>query len=258
MADSDPSDMAPTPNPPKHEFTISPSISSRFLLPVKTYLERYSTVTYKSSSYTIAGVGSGAIVITTSLAPQPHASGTQRQPRVLLIRRAAHDSMPNRWETPGGAVDDDDPTILHGVARELFEEAGLRAVGIEGFVGEDEGGFVFMTSRGRLVSKMSFLVTVDVDEGTDGVKLDANEHSDYCWATEEECRKGQLRRKKKTWKEPEDASDGAGASRTPDEEDEHMDIQFTTQDQKAIVLLGFELWNKLHADDNGPDVNLTG
>jgi 8-oxo-dGTP pyrophosphatase MutT (NUDIX family) len=29
--------------------------------------------------------------------------------------------MPNKWELPGGAVDDDDPTILHAAARELAE-----------------------------------------------------------------------------------------------------------------------------------------
>ena len=47
--------------------------------------------------------------------------------KVLLIQRPKHDSMPNRWEGPGGACDDEDPTILHGAARELWEEVGLVA-----------------------------------------------------------------------------------------------------------------------------------
>jgi 8-oxo-dGTP pyrophosphatase MutT (NUDIX family) len=41
--------------------------------------------------------------------------------KVLVIQRASPDSMPNKWELPGGAVDDDDPTILHAAARELAE-----------------------------------------------------------------------------------------------------------------------------------------
>lgn len=47
--------------------------------------------------------------------------------KVFVLRRASHDSMPNRGEVPGGAVDAEDPTILHGAARELMEEAGLEA-----------------------------------------------------------------------------------------------------------------------------------
>ena len=34
--------------------------------------------------------------------------------RVLVIQRAAHDSMANLYELPGGGVDRDDPTVLHG------------------------------------------------------------------------------------------------------------------------------------------------
>ncbi|KAL6895368.1 hypothetical protein HDV57DRAFT_511976 [Trichoderma longibrachiatum] len=37
------------------------------------------------------------------------------QGRVLLVQRAAHDSMPNLWETPGGAVDAGDASILVGL-----------------------------------------------------------------------------------------------------------------------------------------------
>ncbi|CAK7218207.1 hypothetical protein SBRCBS47491_003431 [Sporothrix bragantina] len=74
------------------------------------------------------------------------------QDRVLLVQRAAHDSMPNRWEVTGGAADQEDGeeeissaevngvddesdtrprqsrgTVLSGAARELWEEAGLIA-----------------------------------------------------------------------------------------------------------------------------------
>ncbi|KAL7815627.1 NUDIX hydrolase domain-like protein [Trichoderma gracile] len=49
------------------------------------------------------------------------------QGRVLLVQRAAHDSMPNLWETPGGAVDEGDASVLAGCAREVLEEVGLVA-----------------------------------------------------------------------------------------------------------------------------------
>lgn len=46
---------------------------------------------------------------------------------ILLLRRSASDTMPLRWEIPGGTVDTQDPSLLHGLTRELYEEAGLRA-----------------------------------------------------------------------------------------------------------------------------------
>jgi len=45
---------------------------------------------------------------------------------VLLLQRAAADWFPNTWEPPGGTVDLEDETILHGLVREVWEETGLR------------------------------------------------------------------------------------------------------------------------------------
>ena len=47
--------------------------------------------------------------------------------------------MSNRWEVPGGAVDLEDETILHGVAREAWEESGLKVTAIGPQVGTAEG-----------------------------------------------------------------------------------------------------------------------
>ena len=111
--------------------------------------------------------------------------------RLLLLQRAAHDSMPNRWEIPGGAVDDDDPSILYGAARELWEESGLAAqrftalVTTETRAGEVPG-FVFTNRHGtRFFCRFTFVVDV---ESYDAVKLDPNEHQDFVWATEDEVR----------------------------------------------------------------------
>jgi 8-oxo-dGTP pyrophosphatase MutT (NUDIX family) len=43
---------------------------------------------------------------------------------VLLVRRAAWDSLPGRWELPGGKIDRGE-RVLQGLAREVEEETGL-------------------------------------------------------------------------------------------------------------------------------------
>jgi 8-oxo-dGTP pyrophosphatase MutT (NUDIX family) len=110
------------------------------------------------------------------------------KPRILLLQRAASDSMPGKWEVPGGACDDSDHSILHAAARELWEEAGIKAVLIGPEVGD---GHVFTTSSGKKVCKFNFFVEI---EGTNAsalpppVKLDPNEHQQYVWASREEVR----------------------------------------------------------------------
>ena len=44
--------------------------------------------------------------------------------RVLLVRRARWDTLPGRWELPGGKVDRGEP-LLEALAREVEEETGL-------------------------------------------------------------------------------------------------------------------------------------
>ena len=145
---------------------------------------------------------------------------------MLLLQRSASDSMPLRWETPGGAVDDGDPSILHAVARELHEEAGLVAKSIDAVVRPE--GRLFTISQGRRVCKFEFVVAVEREgEGEGGggdgmvgwnVKLDPNEHQAYVWATEEECRNEKVR-------------DGDG----------EVEIRFTTEEQKEIICEAFQL-----------------
>ncbi|CAM1509900.1 Fc.00g002350.m01.CDS01 [Cosmosporella sp. VM-42] len=118
------------------------------------------------------------------------------QDRMLLVQRASHDSLPNLWEVPGGAVDPEDPSILYGCARELWEESGLVARHISNIVTEGPGlkpGTVFPNRTGkRFFCKFTFVV--EVEEGE--VKLDPEEHQDYVWATEEEARSGSIGERK--------------------------------------------------------------
>lgn len=106
-------------------------------------------------------------------------------PRILLLQRSETDSMPGRWEIPGGACDDDDETILHGAARELLEETGLKAIRIGPQIGQGE---FFSSKSGKKICKFTFVVQVELDdEGRPpAVKLDPKEHQHYVWATRQE------------------------------------------------------------------------
>jgi 8-oxo-dGTP pyrophosphatase MutT (NUDIX family) len=113
-------------------------------------------------------------------------------PRVLLIQRSARDTMPNLWEVPGGSVDHDDKSILHAVARELWEEAGLAATKIGRLVGAPQI-FAVRPGSGKEFCKFTFLVEVEQtsDEGLK-LKLDPMEHQKFVWATEGGVRAGKV------------------------------------------------------------------
>jgi 8-oxo-dGTP pyrophosphatase MutT (NUDIX family) len=131
--------------------------------------------------------------------------------RVLLIQRASNDSMPNLWETPGGGCDAEDQTVLHSVARELWEEAGLVAKLIGPPVGD---GYVFNTRTSKAVRKLNFIVKVDAGDAGIAVRLDPLEHQNFLWATEQEIKDG-----------------NAGKTK----------LEFTTADQKAVILEAFRV-----------------
>lgn len=129
-------------------------------------------------------------------------------PRVLLLQRALSDSWGGYWDFPGGSSDATDSTILESLAREVYEETGFHVSRVVELVSVDH--WERMTPhRVRNVAKFSFIVEVDEagtqvgrsssDEGRedvvqratiweDSVKLAADEHQAYTWATEDEVR----------------------------------------------------------------------
>lgn len=113
------------------------------------------------------------------------------QNRVLLVQRAAHDSMPNLWETPGGGVDAEDASILHGCARELREEVGLVARRMKRLV--TEGGEKWSVFTNRSGTKVICGVGFEVEVEDGEVVLDENEHQAWVWAEEEEVRGERMR-----------------------------------------------------------------
>ncbi|KAK4153520.1 hypothetical protein C8A00DRAFT_43582 [Chaetomidium leptoderma] len=136
-------------------FTHQPSVAA-FNFPAKTFLSTRSLV---------SAAATGALVF----------SSATGEDRVLLIQRAAHDSMPLLWEIPGGACDPEDETVLHGVARELWEEAGLKMASVVRQVG---GDYVFLTRKGLGVARVTFEVEVETQkEKLPDVVLDPNEHA---------------------------------------------------------------------------------
>jgi len=188
------------PKEPTFRFTSHPTTSS-FAVNLHTYVSNDPGRKTKSgATVKFKYVAVGALVFDSS---EPE--------RILLVQRAPDDSAPNRWEVPGGATDPEDPTILHSVARELWEEAGLTAENIGPEVGE---GQVFLTRSGKLVCKFHFLV--EAKRGTNGalnVMLDPREHQNYVWATEEEVKARRVG---------------------------NMELQFTGLQQENAILHGFQ------------------
>jgi len=191
------------PQQPFSNFQVHPSTSS-FTISSNDYVSKRPEL--KAGNFLLA---TGAAVFSGS-----------KPDRILLIQRAAGDSMPNRWEIPGGACDDDDPTILHGVARELWEESGLTAVRIGPRFGGDD---IFRSRSGKVICKLYFFVDIDNgDEDKVEVKLDPKEHQNLVWATEEEVK----------------------AKKVGD-----LELTFTTATLEKNVLESFQIRKELRAEE---------
>ncbi|MFE6501865.1 NUDIX domain-containing protein [Kitasatospora sp. NPDC057738] len=92
--------------------------------------------------------------------------------RILMIRRAAHDDPPGRWEYPGGGRAGDE-TVAAGAARELAEETGLAGLPLE------YARHLDLTDR-RGLRVRQFVFTTVVPDGT-AILLSPG-HDDHRWA----------------------------------------------------------------------------
>lgn len=133
-----------------------------------------------------------------------HSQSSNTAPRLLIVKRSATErAFPNLWEVPGGSVDEDDPTILHAVAREVFEETGLRLTRVVRQAGDGIEWTENKTGKERKWLKLTFEIEVaEIDSSMatmdDGmisgyldsipVELDPKEHQEYAWTTEKEVR----------------------------------------------------------------------
>lgn len=178
-----PTMAADTTSAAAQSFIVSAGLE-RFSVPVATYLS----------------ANPGIDVLATSAIVFHHAPREDGPPRVLLVQRAGDDTLPLRWEVPGGRADDaEDATVLHAAARELREETGLRArrlVGCADEAGRDYG----LGGPGGVWRFLTFVVEAGPagDGAGDGepaaaaaapsVVLDPREHCRFLWATEAEVR----------------------------------------------------------------------
>lgn len=170
------------------DFAVANELSE-FTVPMKKYLE-------DKPEYHLLAVGA-----------QVYWNG-----RVLLVQRSASDSIPLKWETPGGACDEEDATVLHAASRELFEESGLYATRIARLVSHWSWHHRRLNST---IVKYNFVVEVKcLDNEAPKVKLDPKEHEQFVWATKVEVE----------------------ADRT---KQGNIALNFTSTDQKQSILDGF-------------------
>lgn len=170
-------------------FTISSVLrSSIYDAPVQTYLSANPTVTNPLASAAVF-----------------YHHDEEPAPRVLLLQRAPADTLPLKWEVPGGSVDmgiGGDASLIHGAVRELHEETGLVARHVVRTLGVHREFYEEVVGENRTLTwrMVIFEVEVDLEEGGMGmglgegslprIKLAPEEHVQYLWCSEEEIRAG--------------------------------------------------------------------
>ncbi|MCJ1434041.1 hypothetical protein MMC27_003407 [Xylographa pallens] len=172
-----------------------PSTLTPFAVPLTSYL-----TTHPSFS---------RLAISACIFAPAHLS-TPPTTRLLLLHRAhTEPSFRNLWEIPGGGVEATDPTVLHALAREVFEETGLHLTRFIRQVGPGEvltGGDESTPIR---CQRLSFEIEVaemgsveaPLEEERDGmaarglsvledvrVVVDPAEHQGFRWVSEAEVR----------------------------------------------------------------------
>lgn len=96
------------------------------------------------------------------------------QGNFLVVRRAAHDSHPNIWELPGGAIDHGEHP-KEGMKREIKEETGLDVMVKYPLA----ASYVYSTKDPYLqVIRLAYLC--ELEDSNQDVLL-SEEHSSYQW-----------------------------------------------------------------------------
>ena len=100
----------------------------------------------------------------------PYSAVSPSARRLLLVQRSVSErSFPNCWEVPGGSCELDDPTVLHSIAREVFEETGLRLTRVLRQVGDETFFDIGSDSNLNHWLKLSFEIEV-LESGQDPLK----------------------------------------------------------------------------------------
>ncbi|KAH8829482.1 NUDIX hydrolase domain-like protein [Flagelloscypha sp. PMI_526] len=107
--------------------------------------------------------------------------------RILYVQRSSTEHLyPDIYELPGGKVDEDDVSILHGAAREAVEETSLQ---VTHFLGEFQSLWytIERVYDGKPIMQTSLQINLVAKiDGDPDVKLNPEEHQAYVWVAEEE------------------------------------------------------------------------
>ncbi|PNP40680.1 hypothetical protein TGAMA5MH_07387 [Trichoderma gamsii] len=201
---------------PLYNFTFSPPLSP---------LAPLAPLTLSSKSTPSIAHLMTSVFILRQQSPSP--------PQILLLRRHPQDSYPLKWEAPGGSADPTDTSILSAAARELFEETSLKESHFHAVLGmtkqkaedlftsgediekrpqnwgvdpndeqaqdievqvSDDMKIIFTTFHepDGIWGKVNFLATAKGEDPI--VKVDAEEHVEWGWFTEEQVRTGRAAR----------------------------------------------------------------
>ncbi len=94
--------------------------------------------------------------------------------RYLFLRRApAHKAGKQQWDIPGGRINPDEP-LLEALARELFEETGMRIVDEPRLIAAQD---IFVPEKEFRVVRLTYVGRAEGD-----ISL-SEEHDDYEWMT---------------------------------------------------------------------------
>ena len=144
--------MSSTENPEPISIHISPTLK-HLTIPLKEFLHNHP-------QYACLAVGAFIFAPAhqvTSSSPETTSSVS----RLLIVQRAASEkSFPTLWEVPGGSSEHSDPTILHSVAREVFEETGLHLTRLVRQIGKGVEFSVGRSGGPERWLKLSFEVEV--------------------------------------------------------------------------------------------------
>lgn len=115
--------------PPPLTFTVSPVLQDTLYNgPVPSYLSANPSVTNPLASAIVFYHPPSSPGGKGGREEKEEGKQQQQPPRLLLVQRAPTDTLPLKWEVPGGSVDIGlDVSLIYGAVRELWEETGLVA-----------------------------------------------------------------------------------------------------------------------------------
>jgi len=97
--------------------------------------------------------------------------------KLLILKRCAHDFMPNIYELPGGGLEAHE-SLIQALERELHEETNCTIDKLIGYVGHLD----FPSSDGLLTRRFNFLIYPKTP-----FLIQLTEHQDHCWILPEDA-----------------------------------------------------------------------